>query len=272
MAKERAFGPHQLAEWLGIEPRHVRRAETRGLIPPPDVGDERWSVGLAKTLPDRVEEILSVVGDENYGEAPGAGKAGRRQPVKGDAFGPHQLASELELQRWQVGRAEQRGLLPPPDVDGKRWSREVVEGLRGRVAEIREELGDHPGLGSIDAAKHLAGRTELEVEREDVRMLAGEGYLRPVGEFRGYPMFSLESLDGLDGELVAEVVGERQRWLERSVTAKEAAALLGWSAGRFEVAAERNGLTPGRLGRYDRAEVEGLPERDREGRGRSRQE
>ncbi len=30
MAKERAFGPHQLAEWLGIEPRHVRRAETRG--------------------------------------------------------------------------------------------------------------------------------------------------------------------------------------------------------------------------------------------------
>ncbi|WP_030018073.1 hypothetical protein [Streptomyces monomycini] len=266
MAKERAFGPHQLAEWLGIEPRHVRRAETRGLIPPPDVGDERWSMGLAKTLPDRVEEILSVVGDENYGDAQGAVKGGRRQPVKGETFGPHQLASELDLQRWQVGRAGQRGLLPPPDVDGKRWSREVVEGLRERVAEIREELGDHPGLGSIDAAKHLAGRTELEVEREDVRVLAGQGHLRPAGEFRGYPMFSLESLDGLDGELVAGVVAERQRWMERSVTAKEAAALLGWPAGRFEVTAERNGLAPGRLGRYDRAEVEELPERDREGR------
>ncbi|OKH97774.1 hypothetical protein A6A06_31895 [Streptomyces sp. CB02923] len=262
MAKERAFGPHQLAEWLGIEPRHVRRAETRGLIPPPDVGDERWSEGVAKTLPDRVEEILSLVGDEHYVTAQDAEKAGRRKTVQGDSFGPHQLASELELQRWQAGRAEQRGMIPPPDVDGKRWSREVVEGLRERVDEIREALGEHPGVGSVDAAKHLAGRTELEVEREDVRALAGEGHLRPVGDFRGYPMYSLESLDALDGELVAGVVGDRLRWLERSVTAKEAAALLGWPAGRFEVTAERNGLTPGRLGRFDRIAVEGLPERD----------
>ncbi|MFD7661736.1 hypothetical protein [Streptomyces sp. NPDC059788] len=262
MAKERAFGPHQLAEWLGIEPRHVRRAETRGLIPPPDVGDERWSEAVAKTLPDRVEEILSVVGDENYGTAPDGSKAGHRKPVKREAFGPQQLAGELDLQRWQVGRAEQQGMIPPPDVDGKRWSGAVVEGLRERGAEIREVLGDHPGLGSIDAAKRLAGRTELEVEREDVRVLAGEGHLQPVGEFRGYPMYSLGSLDGLDRELVAGVVGERQLWMERSVTAKEAAALLGWSAGRFEVTAERNGLVPGRLGRYDRVEVEGLPERD----------
>ncbi|MFH8403552.1 hypothetical protein ACH4FX_02095 [Streptomyces sp. NPDC018019] len=260
MAKERAFGPHQLAEWLGIEPRHVRRAETRGLIPPPDVGDERWSEGVAKTLPDRVEEILSVVGDEKYAAEQEAGKAGRRKAVKGDSFGPHQLASELELQRWQVGRAEQRGMIPPPDVDGKRWSREVVEGLRGEAERIREVLGEHPGLGSIDAAKRLAERTELEVEREDVRALAEAGQLRPVGEFRGYPMFSLESLDRLDRERVAAVVDERQRWLERSVTAKEAAALLGWPAGKFEVTAERNGLVPGRLGRYDRAEVERLPE------------
>ncbi|KAA6221353.1 hypothetical protein CP973_04655 [Streptomyces albofaciens JCM 4342] len=264
MAKERAFGPHQLAEWLGIEPRHVRRAETRGLIPPPDVGDERWSEGVAKTLPDRVEEILSVVGDENYAKASDGGKAGagRRKAVMGDALGPHQLASELELQRWQVGRAGQLGMIPPPDVDGKRWSREVVDGLRGEAERIRETLGDHPGLGSIDAAKRLAERTELEVEREDVRVLAEEGPLRPVGEFRGYPMFSLESLDGLDRERVAAVVGERQRWIERSVTAKEAAALLGWSAGKFEVTAERHGLVPGRLGRYDRAEVEGLPGRE----------
>ncbi|KOG64293.1 hypothetical protein ADK76_09770 [Streptomyces griseoflavus] len=262
MAKERAFGPHQLAEWLGIEPRHLRRAETRGLIPPPDVGDERWSEGVAKTLPDRVEEILSVVGDENYATAQDAGKAGRRKAVTGDAYGPHQLASELELHRWQVGRAQQRGMIPAPDVDGKRWSREVVEGLRGEAERIREALGDHPGLGSIDAAKRLAERMELEVEREDVRVLAEEGTLRPVGEFRGYPMFSLESLDGLDRERVAAVVGERQRWIERSVTAKEAAALLGWPAGKFEVTAERNGLVPGRLGRYDRAEVEGLPGRE----------
>ncbi|MFI0262918.1 hypothetical protein ACH4OW_28230 [Streptomyces sp. NPDC017056] len=263
MAKERAFGPHQLAEWLGIEPRHVRRAETRGLIPPPDVGDERWSEGVAKTLPDRVEEILSVVGDENYVLGQDVGKAGRRKPpVKGETFGPHQLAGELGLQRWQVGRAGQQGMIPPPDVDDKRWSREVVEELRGRVEGIREALGEHPGLGSIDAAKHLAGRTGLEVEREDVRVLAEQGLLRPVGEFRGYPMFGLESLDALTEAQVAAVVGERQRWTEQSVTAKEAAALLGWPAGRFEVTAERNGLVPGRLGRYDRAEVEELPARD----------
>lgn len=210
MAKERAFGPHQLAEWLGIEPRHLRRAETRGLIPPPDVGDERWSEGVAKTLPDRVEEILSVVGDENYAMAQDAGKAGRRKAVTGDAYGPHQLASELGLHRWQVGRAEQRGLIPAPDVDGKRWSREVVDGLRGEAERIRETLGDHPGLGSIDAAKRLAERMELEVEREDVRVLAEEGILRPVGEFRGTPCSAWRAWTGSTGS------GSRPWWVSGS--------------------------------------------------------
>ncbi|WP_407553748.1 hypothetical protein QOM21_27880 [Streptomyces sp. Pv4-95] len=262
MTGEKDFGPQQLAHWLGIAPRHLRRAETRGLIPPPDVADERWSLSVAKALVDRVETILAAVDDAHYPDAqPTAGAARRRVP-KRDSFGPHQLAKELGLERWQAGRAEQQGLIPPPDVDGTRWSREVVETLRDRVAEIREVLGDHPGLGSIDAATRLAARTGLPVERPDVRALADQGLLRAVGEFRGHPMYGLDDLDGLPQEHVATVVKQREEWLARSLTAKEAATLLGWAPGKFEVTAERNGLRPGPLDRYDRAEVERLPAAD----------
>ncbi|MFH8569846.1 hypothetical protein [Streptomyces sp. NPDC017993] len=262
MTGEKDFGPQQLANWLGIAPRHLRRAETRGLIPPPDVADERWSLSVARTLVDRVETIVAAVDDERYPVHQAPAGTARRRVSKRDSFGPHQLAKELGLQRWQAGRAEQRGLIPPPDVDGTRWSREVVEALHDRVPEICEVLGDHPGLGSIDAATRLAARTGLLVERPDVRTLADQGLLRPVGEFRGHPMYGLDGLDGLPEEHIVTVVRQREEWIARSLTAKEAAALLGWAPGRFEVTAERSGLCPGPLDRYDRAQVEQLPAAD----------
>ncbi|MEV0368268.1 hypothetical protein AB0I10_00275 [Streptomyces sp. NPDC050636] len=272
VAKERDFNQRALAKWLGLELRHVRRAETRGLIPPPDVDDERWSEAVAKTLPDRVEEILAVVGDENYAfsaahTAEPEGKAGRRKLAGGRTFGPHQLADELRLERWQVSRAEQRGLIPPRDVDGKHWSQEAVGRLYDRVEEIRAVLGDHPGLGSIKAAEYLAGRTRLEVERADVQALAEQGLLQPVGQFKQNPVYGLGALDELTEEQIAAVIQERHDWVERSLTAKEAAAFLGWPAGKFEVTAERAGLRPGRLGRYGRAEVEELCDRPGAGSG-----
>ncbi|MGW7516607.1 hypothetical protein ACWGJ2_13545 [Streptomyces sp. NPDC054796] len=263
MARERDFGPVQLADWLGLEPRTVRRAQARGLIPPPDIDDERWSLGLAKTIPDRLVEITAAFGDGEAasGSTGSAPKEPRRAgAAKGRSFGPYQLAGRLGLENWQIGRGQQKGVVPPPDVDGKRWSEAVADMLAGRVEEIRATVGDHPGVGSVKAAEHLASRTGLEVDRVDVQALAGRGLLEPVGTFKEHPMYSLDDLDGLPAEEVGATVREREDWLAASMTGKEAAAYLGWPLGTFEVTAERGGVRAGRLGRYARTDVDGLRE------------
>ncbi|WP_206603710.1 hypothetical protein [Streptomyces sp. CB03238] len=250
-----------MADWLGLEPRDVRRAQARGLIPPPDIDDERWSLTMAKTLPDRIEEIAAALGGGGSGPASvpaPSPRTSRSGAAKGRAFGPIQLAKWLGLENWQVPRAVQHGLIPPPDVDDKRWSHTVAATLPDRVEEIRAAVGDHPGLGSIKAAEHLSQRTRVEVERVDVQALADRGLLRPVGEFKGHPMYALDDLDGLPEEQILATVRERQAWIEVSLTTKEAAALLGWPVGKFEVTVERIGTQPGALGRYARADVEAL--------------
>ncbi|AQU65376.1 hypothetical protein [Streptomyces niveus] len=263
MASERDFGPNQLTQWLGLEPRQFRRAQARGLIPPPDIDDERWSLTLAKTVPDRLEEIAAALGGGQSAvsaPAPRAGRtsAGSRNAVNGRVFGPIQLAKWLGLENWQVPRGVQLGVIPPPDVDDKRWAEASVTTLPERVEEIRSAVGDHPGHGSIKAAEYLAERTKKDVERVDVQTLAAQGLLHPVAEFKGHPMYSLESLDTLPEEQIAAVVRRRHAWIETSLTPQEAATLLGWPVGKFEVTAERRGLTAGPLGRFPRADVEGL--------------
>lgn len=267
MSQNRAdFGPVQLARWLGIEERQLRRAQNRGLIPPPDIGDLRWSYGLAKTLPDRVDDILAALGPEQRpasGAAATPGGAGpsapRARPAqRGETFGPVQLSRHLGLKTWQLQRARDRGLVPEPDTEQQRWSKELVETLPGRVEEILAAVGDHPGLGSGKAAEHLAERTGLKVERADVQLLAERGVLNPVGEFRGWPLFALEDLDALGDEAISAAMADRQAWTEASLSVQEAADALGWAPGRFEVEAERRGLTPGRFARYAREDVERL--------------
>ncbi|MET7621924.1 hypothetical protein [Streptomyces sp. NPDC005408] len=183
---------------------------------------------------------------------------GGAKATKGRVFGPVQLAKWLGLENWQVPRAVQHGLIPPPDVDDKRWSHTVASTLPGRVEEIRAAVGDHPGLGSIKAAEHLSQRTQLDVERVDVQTLADHGLLQPVGEFKGHPMYSLDDLDRLPEEQITTTVRERHAWIEASLTTKEAAALLGWPVGIFEVTAERHAVLPGPLGRYAQTDVEEL--------------
>ncbi|WP_381791398.1 hypothetical protein [Streptomyces niveus] len=72
--------------------------------------------------------------------------------------------------------------------------------------------------------------------------LAAQGLLHPVAEFKGHP------------------IRRRHAWIETSVTTQAAATLLGWPAGKFEVTAERRGLSAGALGRFPRTAVEGLRE------------
>ncbi|MGP3979338.1 hypothetical protein ACTWQF_36085 [Streptomyces sp. 8N114] len=268
MSQNRAdFGPVQLARWLGIEEPQLRRAQNRGLIPPPDIDDKRWSYALAKTLPDRIEAILAalelkqdpappVTTPSDAGNRPAVPRASAAQ--RRETFGPVQLSRYLGLKTWQLQRARERGLVPEPDTEQKRWSKELAQTLPDRVEEILTIVGDHPGLGSEKAAEHLAQRTGLEVERADVQLLAERGVLRPVGDFRGWPLYAIEDLDALTPADVTTAISDRHAWIEASLSSEEAAQLLGWPVGKFEVTAERHGLTPGRFGRYARADVERL--------------
>ncbi|MFI2373211.1 hypothetical protein [Streptomyces sp. NPDC018833] len=258
----RDFGPVQLARWLGIEEWQLRRAQNRGLIPPPDVQENRWSQTLAMTLPDRVGEILAAVGTEREpaSQPPAETKPKSTRERRAEGFGPIQLGRYLGLKNWQVKRARERGLIPEPDTEHHRWSEELAKTLPDKVEEILAVVGDHPGLGSEKAAEHLAQRTGLDIDRSDVQLLAERGYLRPVGDFRGWPLYATEGLDVLAHSVVAGVVQERQAWLESSVTSEEAAELLSWSVGRFEVTAERRGLSPGRFGRFAREDISRLTE------------
>ncbi|MFJ3826025.1 hypothetical protein [Streptomyces nodosus] len=166
-----------------------------------------------------------------------------------------QLARYLGLKSWQLQRARDRGLIPEPDTEQHRWSEDVARTLPDRVDAILAAVGDHPGLGSEKAAEYLAQRTGLDVDRSDVQLMAERGVLLAVGEFRGWPLYTTDDLDGLPQGEVSAVVSERHAWFESSVTSTEAAELLGWTVGKFEVFAERQGLTAGRFGRFARSAI-----------------
>jgi hypothetical protein len=260
VAQKREFGPVQLAKWLGLSPGELQRAWALGLVPLPDVDGRRWSEELAKTLPDRVDDIRTALAQqENTAVRPSAVSTPKAK-AKTRGFGPIQLAKWLGLENWQVGRGVQKGLIPAPDIDGQRWSEELARTLPDHVDHIRATLGDHPGHGSVEAAKILAQHTGLDVVRDDVLVLREQGSLVPVGEFRGWPMFAGGDLRTLSPDTVAAVVRERLDWLEASLSPAQAAELLGWSQGRFEVTAERRGVQPGRFGRFARGDVESLDE------------
>ncbi|WP_239647289.1 hypothetical protein [Nocardiopsis baichengensis] len=256
MAAEREFGPMQLSKWLGMRYGDFQRACMLALVPPPDIRGTYWSESLAKTLPDRVEEIEAELAERTAPAPPPEDPQERAN--KGRPFGPVQLARFLGLERWQVERAAERGLLPAPDTEDGKWSRPTAQALLKRVTVLRAEIGDHPGHGSVRAAEVLAERTGLDVRRDDVLDLHDRGLLAPVGEFRGHPMFGRGALEALPREAVRAVVSEREAWLADSLAPEEAAREAGWSVGRFEVAAERAGLAPGRFGRFARADLASL--------------
>jgi hypothetical protein len=267
MSRPREFGPIQLARWLGLDSDQLRRALHRGLIPSPDIDDRKWSEALARTLPERTEAILAALeqADPTDDPPPANSTAPRkkRTPGKSGDYGSIQLARLMGLKEWQVKRAAQRGLIPSPDIDDRRWSKDIAEALPEHAADVLDKIGDHPGLGSQKAADRTAERTGLPLTREDIADLADRRELAPVGDYMGSQLYSLDDLDSLTDEQLQTAITRRRTWIENSLTAREAADLLGWSQGRFEITAERHGLIPGRLDRYLRTDVERLGETDR---------
>jgi hypothetical protein len=184
-------------------------------------------------------------------------------PPRRRGYGPIQF-DRLGLRAWQVDRARTLGLIPAPDLDGRRWSAALVEPLAARVPEIVAAVGEHPGVGANRAADQLAERTSIAgVHRSDVEALAERGLLRVVGAYKDWPLYDLAELQPLPDSPAAmdalrELVTDRQAWLAARLAARDAAEQLGWRLAEFEGAAAERGLRPGRFGRYLAADVEAL--------------
>ncbi|MFC7331357.1 3'-5' exonuclease [Marinactinospora rubrisoli] len=172
-------------------------------------------------------------------------------------FGPIQAARETGLP-WDFAVAS--GLVPAADVDGKKWSPQVVAEAKARAEQIREQLEAVRAalpVGATRTAEAIAQRTGLEVTAGDVETLAERGLLAPVDEYKGHPLYAVEQAAAIPGEIVAEVVQARQAWLETSMTTEQALDRLGWHYRELmAVAAERGLVSAGR--RWGGADIEAL--------------
>jgi len=180
------------------------------------------------------------------------------EPAARADYGFGQLAAELDLARWQMRLARERGLIPPPDLEGGRWSAAVAEQIAGHAAQIRAALGEDPPIGAVKAAQRLAVRVGLDVEPADIEVLVLSGDLEVVHRYQGRPLYDPHDLDALDPERVTEVVAARKGPRFATVGAKGAATLLGWPKSLFLRVAAQRALPVDRLGRYALADVRAL--------------
>jgi hypothetical protein len=120
------------------------------------------------------------------------------------------------------------GLVPPPDVHGRRWSAAVADAVAVRHDEIIAVTGSEAPVGGHRAGARLARRTGLPVEKADVEALADAA------------------------------VAERQAWTRASVSAQDAPAYLGWHRDEFTLEARSRGLRPGWMDRYAREDLDAI--------------
>lgn len=173
-------------------------------------------------------------------------------------YGPLQAPAALGLAVWQWQAARERGLVPGPDLPGGRWSRAVLEGLAEQVPVIVEQVGTEAPAGSIRCAYRLAQRTGLEVVGDDVSALAEAGLVQVAGEYKGWSLYDLRSVDAVPVEVLAQVVAERVEHLAATVDIWQACEVTGWRRRQVEQVLGQAGLRPGADGRWDRAAVQAL--------------
>ena len=200
--------------------------------------------------------VIGMTGDGSTATA--QPEAPAREPKARKDFGPVQLSTHLGLQPWQWTRARDLGLGLPPDLPSSRWSLARAEQLRAQVPTIVEAVGPEPAAGAGRAAERLATRTGLDVVRDDIEALAGQGLLTPVGEYKGWPLYDVRDVDAVAGDVLEQVVAERQVWLAASVDTWEAADLLGWRRRELERVIGQRGLVAGRYGRWARSDIHAL--------------
>jgi DNA polymerase III epsilon subunit-like protein len=173
-----------------------------------------------------------------------------------EALSQREAAKLVGLSYVEWDRAEEAGLVPAPDVAGRRWSVPLLEALAGKGEELVEQLGPPP-VGATRAAEELAGRLELPVVGADVELLAERGLVARRGEYQGWPLYDRRDLAAVSTEAVAEVIAEREAWRAGTCNSWEAAERLEMRRRDFDRAVAPR-LTEVGNGRWSRAEIEAL--------------
>ncbi|MEU6034727.1 hypothetical protein ABZ801_04910 [Actinomadura sp. NPDC047616] len=169
-----------------------------------------------------------------------------------------QFAALVGITAWQLRLAREHGLLPEPDLDGRRWSAELAERCTDRRPQILSAFGEQPPIGAAKAAARLALRVGLDVDRADIEILVARGDLSVISRYQGNPVYLLRDLDALTSETITSVVATRKGPLLDTVDARGAATILDWPKDVFErIAAERE-LGTDQLGRYSIDDVRAL--------------
>lgn len=172
-----------------------------------------------------------------------------------------ELAAELGIEAWQITRAVEIGALPPR-CTGKGWRREVADRLADKGPDIMAAIEAAAALGANRLAGVLAEAADVEgVTREDVETLVEAGHLRELDEYKGWPLYSVQDAKNYAAEHAAELaamVADRTAWLAASMDGHQAAETLGWTGAEVVRMTAERGMTPGRYGRWARADIEAL--------------
>lgn len=175
-------------------------------------------------------------------------------------YGPIMLAEEVGLARWQFERAEAAGMLPDPEHD-RGWLPGQLDAVRQVVPAIVEKFGAEHPIGAGRCADRLGDRLGLEVTPADIATLAEAGHLVVVDVFekkgRCHNLYAPADIDALTLDQVRPVLGERDAWLNVSVSLDEAAASLGWHYRELNAVIAQRGIEI-RQRRIARTDVDAL--------------
>ncbi|WP_331724057.1 hypothetical protein [Streptomyces erythrochromogenes] len=157
-----------------------------------------------------------------------------------ETYGPHQFPERIGFELWRFERALAKGLIPPEDVGGRRWSAAVVEEAEGRAAEIRAATDGLPDMGACRAAAVLEERFEVKVAPEVLAELDRVGLIECVGEYKGHPLYDGQALADFADRTALEKAKHNGRLLNRTAGAR----YLGIRASDFDHLTNAKWLRP----------------------------
>ncbi|MFG2299185.1 acyl carrier protein [Streptomyces sp. NPDC048603] len=146
-----------------------------------------------------------------------SGKAGSGERVD---YGPQQFPDRLGFELWRFERALAKGLIPPADIGGRRWSAAVVEEVAGRAEEIRGATGSLPDMGGVRAAALLEERFGMPVAPEVLIELDRLGLVECVNSYKGWPLYDGLALEHFTDRAVLEKAKRDGRLLNRTAAAR----------------------------------------------------
>ncbi|KAK1176684.1 hypothetical protein B7755_052060, partial [Streptomyces sp. NBS 14/10] len=147
----------------------------------------------------------------------------QKPSMKPKDYGPIQFPDRLGFELWRFERALKKGLIPPADVGGCRWSAAVVDAVAERVEEIRTATGSLPDMGAGRAADVLSERFGVPVASEILVELDRVGLIECIGEYKGHALYDGQALEHFNDRAALEKAQRSGRLLNRT----DAASHLG---------------------------------------------